>query len=175
MWWLENQSKAPVAPTANPTSIKLSGAQSSPSVPALENVPKTQSHLPPSQLTAGMSARQAALTLANWYYDHHQHELAVKSFRRAIQLGVTHPHVRTDLGNALRLNGQPQEALKQYQLAQLQDPVHEPSLFNQGALYATSLNNPKKAVEVWRMYLKRFPKGTQAAQATQLITKYSAK
>jgi Tfp pilus assembly protein PilF len=131
--------------------------------------------MPAASLTKGMSARQAALVLANWYYDHHQHDLAVKSFRRAVDLGVTHPNVRTDLGNALRLNGQPQEALKQYQIAQQQEPVHEQSLFNQGALYAASLKNPKKGVEVWRLYLQRFPKGAQAAQARRLIANYSGK
>ncbi len=180
--WAGNRPKSPVVAASGATSGANSVAI--PASPNLEEIVgvsnlrvplKTENHLPPASLTAGMSPRQASLTLANWFYDHHKHESAVKSFRRAIDLGVTHPNVRTDLGNALRMNGQPKEALKQYQIAQQQDPTHEPSLFNQGALYATALKNRPKAVEVWSLYLKRFPKGTQTAQARQLLAKFGGK
>lgn len=184
MLWLGNQSQssrpsvvaASGAPSLDMPSSGVGGSEEMGlSLPGLRLAPNGQDHLPPAPLTAGMSERQTALTLANWYYDHHNHPMAVKSFCRAIELGVTHPNVRTDLGNALRLNGQPEEALKQYQLAQKQDPTNEPSLFNQGALYAASLNNPQKGIEIWRIYLKRFPKGQSAEAARSLIKKASAK
>ncbi len=169
--WRQDQPEPPIAVASLPV-------LDSPELPELAGLPGLASAripMPAASVTEGMSARQAALTLGNWYYDHHQHELAVKNFRRAVELGVTHPNVRTDLGNALRLNGQPQDALKQYQIAQKQDPTHEPSLFNQGALYATDLKNPRKGVEVWRLYGRRFPKGAQAAQARRLIAKFGGK
>lgn len=166
--WVQNR-PATVAMATAPVMPEI--AQVPPGLPAGVRVQNGAEHTPPPELTTGMSERQATLTLANWHYDHHQHELAVKKFRRVIQLGVTHPNVRTDLGNALRLNGQPKEALEQYRLAQKQDPTHELSLFNQGALYATSMNNRDKAIEVWKAYLKRFPKGQHAQAARSLIAR----
>ena len=176
MLWLGSRPQPSAVPVSSvpPVGVEKS-ADVGLNMPGLRMEPKEQDHLPPAKLTEGMSARQTALTLANWYYDHHNHPMAVKNFRRAIDLGVTHPNVRTDLGNALRLNGQPEEALKQYQLAQKEDPTNEPSLFNQGALYAASMNKPEKAIEVWRLYLKRFPKGQSAEAARSLIKKALAK
>lgn len=128
---------------------------------------------PPPSLTQGLTGPQATVTVANWYYDHERWPQAIELYRATVAAGLDNPNVRTDLGNALRFNGQPQEALTQYQVAQRQDPKHEQSLFNQGGLYAFALNEPKKAVEAWRAYLKRFPNGTTANEARQFIQKFS--
>lgn len=126
-------------------------------------------HKPPPSLTQGMAPAQTALTHGNWYYDHEQWSLAIEHYRAAITQGIDNPDVRTDLGNALRFKGEPQKALEQYQLAQKQNPRHEFSLFNQGALYATDLKQPAKGVAIWREYLQRFPSGRSATHARQLI------
>ena len=132
-------------------------------------------HEPPSGLTNGMSPPEAALTLGNWFYDHERWQLAVENYRAAIKGGVDNPNIRTDLGNALRFSDRPKEALEQYQRAQKQDPTHEQSLFNQGALYAVSLKNPRKGIEMWQAYLKRFPNGASAKQARELMAKFAGK
>ena len=175
--WMENRPSPPV---------KMSVA-SSPAPAPLPNVPfpnasqpvasggeeaQGGSHEPPAGLTSGMTPPEAALTLGNWNYDHQKWNNAVTNYRSAIQGGVDNANVRTDLGNALRFIDRPQDALKQYQLAQKQDPMHEQSLFNQGALYAVSLKNPGKGVEAWRAYLKRFPNGETAAKAREFIAQY---
>lgn len=137
-------------------------------------MPVPQVHTAPAALTAGMTPPQAALTLGNWHYDHEQWSLAVQQYRRAIAGGINNPNVRTDLGNALRFTNQPKEALEQYQLAQKMDPTHEQSLFNQGALYATSFGNRKKGIEIWRTYLQRFPNGATVEAARSLIAQAQA-
>lgn len=133
------------------------------------------SQVPPADLTRGMSAGEAALALGNWNYDHEKWAEAIQNYSTAIQSGVDNPNIRTDLGNALRFSDRPQEALKQYQIAQKQDPTHEQSLFNQGALYAVSLQNPRRGIEAWRAYLKRFPGGASAAKARELLAKFTKK
>jgi tetratricopeptide (TPR) repeat protein len=161
MLWMQSRPSTPIStPTSAPAILDVPNAQ---------NLPNPAAHEPPAQLTAGMAPPQAALTLGNWYYDHEKWDLAISHYRVALADKIDNPDVRTDLGNALRFSNQPQKALEQYQIAQKQNPRHEQSLFNQGALYAASMNNPKKGIEVWQTYLNRFPGGQSAAAARSLI------
>ena len=128
-------------------------------------------HEPPTTLTQGMTPAQTALTLGNWYYDHERWPLAIENYQKALAGGLDNPNIRTDFGNALRFSGQPQKALEQYRLAQKQNPRHENSLFNQGAVYAIDLKQPAKGVAVWREYLKKFPSGQSVTQARRLIAR----
>ncbi len=161
--WVENRPAPPVKMTDSAPPEQASTGE----------ITQGGSHVPPANLTSGMSAPEAALALGNWNYDHENWQVAVENYRSAIRGGVDNPNIRTDLGNALRFSGHPQEALQQYRLAQKQDPNHEQSLFNQGALFAVSLKNPRKGVEAWRAYLKRFPGGASATQARKFIEQYS--
>jgi len=136
-------------------------------VAAATAAPSQSAPAPPT--TAGMSPAQAALTLGNYHYDVGQWPQAVAQYRVALANGLDNPNVRTDLGNALRFAGEPQKALEQYLIAQKQDPRHEQSLFNQGGLWAQSLDNRVEAVKAWRTYLKRFPKGQSADAARRFI------
>jgi len=94
---------------------------------------------------------------------------AIEAYEKAIALGADNSDVRTDLGNAYRFSDRPQKALEQYEIAQKQNPRHENSLFNQGGLYAFSLNQPEKALEIWREYLARFPQSPNASKTRELI------
>jgi len=127
------------------------------------------SHLPSPDLTAGQPPAQADRTLGNFYYDHQNWSLAIKHYESAISQGSNDADIRTDLGNAYRFAGRPDDALAQYQLAQKMNPAHEFSLFNQGGLYLQELMQPQKAVAVWNEYLTRFPQGRNAEAARQLI------
>lgn len=183
--WIDNQPKSAV-PTQN------SPATSSPQmpmpigaaplngggIPAVPNaVPSASTpgadsdsqHQPPASLTAGMPPVQVALTLGNWYFDHEAWPNAVLQYRKALDMGLDNPDIRTDYGSALRFSGQPQKAMEQYRLAQKQDPKHENSLFNQGGVYASDFKDPAKAIAAWQQYIKRFPTGKSAAQAKLLI------
>lgn len=156
--WLEKRAPQPVSAARSPFGS---------TAPAASDAPPS---MPPS--TVGMSPAQAALTLGNYHYDLAQWPQATAQYRVALAKGLDNPDVRTDLGNALRFSNEPQKALEQYLIAQKQDSQHEQSLFNQGGLWAQSLNNPAKAVIAWRAYLKRFPDGQSADQARQFIAQF---
>ncbi len=164
--WVQSR---PAPPVSAPVVAAAPSSPAIPGVPNAQNLPKPPDHPPPAQLTAGMTPPQKALTLGNWNYDHEKWDGAIQNYRAAIAGGLDNPNARTDLGNALRFADQPREALEQYQIAQKQDPTHEQSLFNQGALYAASLHNPKKGIAVWQAYLKRFPNGQSVGAARSLI------
>lgn len=132
-------------------------------------MPADINHAPPANLTAGMPPAQAERTLGNFYYDHQNWPEAIRRYESAIKQGSDDSDIRTDLGNAYRFSGRPQDALAQYELAQRMNPQHEFSLFNQGGLYLEDLKNPAKAIEVWNAYLARFPTGRNVTVAQQLL------
>jgi tetratricopeptide (TPR) repeat protein len=121
-----------------------------------------------------LSPAQAAVASGNWYYDRKNWPRAIEAYEKAIALGADNSDVRTDLGNTYRFSDQPQKALEQYEIAQKQNPQHENSLFNQGGLYAFSLNQPEKALEIWREYLARFPQSPNAPKTRELISEVEA-
>jgi tetratricopeptide (TPR) repeat protein len=144
--------------------LRAPSAAAAPSVAA-----DPSSHLPSPDLTAGQPPAQADRTLGNFYYDHQNWPLAIRHYESAISQGSNDADIRTDLGNAYRFAGRPDDALAQYQLAQKMNPAHEFSLFNQGGLYLQDLMQPQKAIDAWNEYLTRFPQGRNAEAARQLI------
>lgn len=106
---------------------------------------------------SGMSASEAAVTLGNFAYDHQQWPEAIRHYQKAIASGIDNADVHTDLGNAFRFSGQPQQALSQYEIAQKLNPQHENSLYNEISLYAESLNDPARAIPIGEEFLRRFP------------------
>ena len=125
-------------------------------------------------LDTSLSPAQTAVASGNWYYDRKNWPRAIEAYEKAIALGADNSDVRTDLGNAYRFSDQPQKALEQYEIAQKQNRQHENSLFNQGGLYAFSLNQPEKALEIWREYLARFPQSPNAPKTRELISEAEA-
>lgn len=113
---------------------------------------------PASPDVTGMSASDTAVTLGNFAYDHQQWSEAIRHYQEAIASGVDNADVHTDLGNALRFSGQPEQALNQYTIAQKLNPQHENSLFNQISLFAEALNQPDRAIPIGDEFIRRFPK-----------------
>lgn len=148
----------------------LRGRQPVPGAVPVATNPDPTSHQPAPGLTAGKSPVDAARTLGNFYYDHQNWPQAIEHYQSAIRQGSDDADIRTDLGNAYRFAGRPDDALLQYQLAQKMNPAHEFSLFNQGGLFLEAYGQPAKAVEIWQEYLARFPNGRSANAARLLIT-----
>ena len=162
-----NDAPAPNAPFADALPQTAPDA----SAPDAGSTANAHQHGPPPS-TAGMRPVQAALTMANWHYDVAHWNEAIAKYQETISLGLDNADVRTDLGNCYRFSAQPQKALEQYKIAQRENPNHENSLFNQGGLFASDLNQPARGVQIWKEYLKRFPKGQNVARVNQLLARY---
>ena len=106
---------------------------------------------------SGMPAGDAAAALGNFAYDHQRWTEAIRHYQDAIASGIDNADVHTDLGNAFRFSGQPQQALTQYEIGQRLNPQHENSLFNQISLFTETLNNPARAIPVCEEFIRRFP------------------
>jgi tetratricopeptide (TPR) repeat protein len=118
----------------------------------------------PNQMTnaappdvSGMPAGEAAIALGNFAYDHQRWPDAIRHYQEAIASGIDNADVHTDLGNALRFSGQPEQALNQYLIAQKLNPQHENSLFNQISLFIETLNQPARAIPICEEFIRRFP------------------
>ncbi|RYX85826.1 tetratricopeptide repeat protein [bacterium] len=157
LWW--KQENTP------PTAVAATSA-----TPAATSAPD-----PMQPSTDQLASAEKSLAMGNQFYDNQQWPQAIEQYRLVIASGFDNPDVRTDLGNAMRFNGDPKQALEQYKIAQNLDPNHEQSLFNQGGLWAFAMNNPAKGVEAWQAYLKRFPKGSSAQDARKFIAENQKK
>jgi tetratricopeptide (TPR) repeat protein len=104
-----------------------------------------------------MSAGEAAVTLGNFAYDNQRWPEAIRHYQEAIASGIDNADVHTDLGNAFRFSGQPEQALSQYTIAQKLNPQHENSLFNQIGLFTETLNQPARAIPICEEFMRRFP------------------
>src|ERR1051326_45510 len=102
---------------------------------------------------SGMSAGEAAVTLGNFAYDHQRWPEAIRRYEEAIASGIDNADIHTDLGNALRFSGQPEEALNQYTIAQRLNPQHENSLFNQISLFTEVMGQSQRAVPICEEFI----------------------
>lgn len=129
--------------------------------------PVTRSDVAPD--VTGMPGSQAALVLGNFDYDHQRWSDAIRQYQQAISSGIDNADVHTDLGNAYRFSGQPEEALNQYTIAQRLNPQHENSLFNQISLLTEVLNQPGRAVPICEEFIRRFPNSDKVPAVQQQL------
>lgn len=122
----------------------------------------------------GMSAGEAAVALGNFAYDHQRWSEAVRHYQEAIATGIDNADVHTDLGNAFRFSGQPEQALQQYVIAQRLNPQHENSLFNQISLYTEALNDPARAVPIAEEFMRRFPNSDKSPAVREQLERARA-
>jgi tetratricopeptide (TPR) repeat protein len=120
---------------------------------------------------SGMPAGDAAVTRGNLAYDRQQWTEAIRNYQEAIASGVDNADVHTDLGNAFRFSGQPEQALNQYTIAQKINPQHENSLFNQISLFTELLNQPERAVPICNEFLRRFPHSDKVPAVQQQLAR----
>jgi hypothetical protein len=131
---------------------------------------------PPTAFSAtpdvsGLAPGDAAVSLGNFAYDHQRWSEAIRQYQQAIANGADNPDVRTDLGNAFRFSGQPQQALDQYTIAQKLNPQHENSLFNQISLFTEVLNEPVRAIPLCEEFMRRFPSSNKLSAVRQQLAR----
>jgi tetratricopeptide (TPR) repeat protein len=120
---------------------------------------------------SGMSTGDAAVVLGNFAYDHQRWAEAIRRYQEAIASGIDTADVHTDLGNAFRFSGQPEQALQQYTIAQKLNPQHENSLFNQISLFTETLNEPARAVPICEEFMRRFPNSDKLPAVQQQLAR----
>jgi tetratricopeptide (TPR) repeat protein len=120
---------------------------------------------------SGLSAGDAAVVLGNFAYDHQRWPEAIQQYERAITSGVDTADVHTDLGNAFRFSGQPEKALEQYTVAQMLNPRHENSLFNQISLFTEVLHEPTRAIPPCQEFIRRFPSSDKLSAVQQQLAR----
>jgi tetratricopeptide (TPR) repeat protein len=118
---------------------------------------------------SALTPSQSAVTLGNWYFDHHDWAKATEQYRKAISLGLDNADVRSDLGSALRFDNQPEAATAEYEAAQRENPEHENSLFNLAALYLQSLNQPDRAIALLEQFKTKFPRSGAIPRVDELL------
>ena len=123
---------------------------------------------------SGMPAGKAALVQGNFAYDHQRWSEAIGLYQQAIGSGIDNADVHTDLGNALRFSGQPEEALNQYTIAQRINPQHENCLFNQISLFVETLNQPARAIPICEEFIRRFPNSDKLPAVREQLTRAKA-
>jgi tetratricopeptide (TPR) repeat protein len=123
--------------------------------------------IPPDVST--LTPSQGAVTLGNWYFDHHDWAKATEQYRKAIDLGLDNADVRSDLGSALRFANQPAAAAAEYEAAQRENPEHENSLFNLATLYLQSLNEPNRAIALLEEFKTKFPRSGAIPRVEELL------
>jgi hypothetical protein len=141
--------------------------------PASPAPPTTAANATPD--VSGLSMGDAAVVLGNFAYDHQRWPEAIRRYEEAIASGVNTADIHTDLGNALRFSGQPEQALNQYAIAQKLNPQHENSLFNQISLFVEVLNEPTRAIPICEEFIRRFPASDKLPAVQQELARAKAK
>ena len=91
----------------------------------------------------------AWVELGNLYFDSGNHQGAIRSYLKYLELEPENPNVLTDLGVMYRRNGQPQEALASFERAMAADPSHQQSRFNKGVVLMQDLGRADEATRIW--------------------------
>lgn len=93
-------------------------------------------------------------SLGNAYFDANLPEQAIAAYNRALALKPDDTDILNDQGAMYRQTGEFKKALENFEKAFRIDPKNLESLYNSGYVYAFDLNDPPKALEVWRRYLE---------------------
>jgi tetratricopeptide (TPR) repeat protein len=137
--------------------------------PVQSSPPAAMSNATPD--VSGMSVGEAAVVLGNFAYDHQRWPEAIRRYEEAIASGIDTADVHTDLGNAFRFSGQPEQALNQYKIAQKLNPQHENSMFNQIGLFTEVLNEPVRAIPICKEFIRRFPTSDKIPAVQQQLAR----
>jgi tetratricopeptide (TPR) repeat protein len=109
------------------------------------------------QAAANPSDPQIPLKLADYCYDKQLYELAIKWYRKALELDPKNVNARTDLGTSLFYSGRPADAITEYQKALAINPNHQPTLFNMIVVNAEGTHNVREAQHYWEILHRRNP------------------
>ena len=107
--------------------------------------------------------------VGNLYYDAQQYPDAVTYYERALKVNPAATDVRTDLGTAYHLMGQPDRAIEEYDAVLKIDHKHANALFNEGMVKWQDKMDMQGAITAWKRLLDTNPQYPQRDRVEQLI------
>jgi tetratricopeptide (TPR) repeat protein len=119
-----------------------------------------------AELKADPNNADAAVKLANTYFDAEQYGDAAKWYEQVIKLDPKNVDASTDLGVSYYYTNRTDEALKQFDASLKIDPRHTKTLLNQGIVLAFGRQNLEGAAQAWQKVVD-FAPNTPEAQAAQ--------
>lgn len=113
----------------------------------------------------------AAIKVANLYYDGRQYADAVKYYQLAAKSQPKNADLLTDLGTSIWYTGDADGAIAEFQKALKYQPYHPGTLFNLGIVRWQGKSDPKGAIEAWEQLLEKNPNYPQKQQLQEYISK----
>lgn len=108
----------------------------------------------------------AALQLANVYFDAERWQDAIQWYERTLQLEPRNADASTDLGVSLYYTNRPDEALARFEQSLKIDPKHTKTLLNKGIVLAFGKRDLRAAAAEWQKVVELAP-GTPEAEAAR--------
>lgn len=111
----------------------------------------------------------ALVALGNIYFDSGQHEKAIETYQKALELNPNDSNVRTDMGTMYRKIGNTDKAIETFRKSASINPKHENSWYNLGVTLYNDKNDLKGAVAAWEELLKINPNHPSAEGIKNII------
>jgi tetratricopeptide (TPR) repeat protein len=111
----------------------------------------------------------AAVQLANTYFDAEHWEDAIQWYRRAVELDPKNADASTDLGVSLYYTNKADEALTQFEHSLKIDPKHTKTLLNKGIVLAFGKQDLKAASEEWKKVVTLAPDSPEGQAARRAL------
>jgi len=170
---------APVRPEATANAAQpqpgMAGAASQQPVPEqptpeqLRHMADTQAAPLVAELDREPNNADLLYKVGNLYYDAQQYPDAVTYYERALKVNPAATDVRTDLGTAYHLMGQPDRAIEEYDAVLKIDHKHANALFNEGMVKWQDKMDMQGAIAAWKRLLDTNPQYPQRDRVEQLI------
>jgi cytochrome c-type biogenesis protein CcmH/NrfG len=122
-----------------------------------------------TQLKTDPNNAQLLYKIGNLYYDAQQYPDAAKYYESSLKINPKATDVRTDLGTAYHLMGQPDRAISEYDEVLKTDGKHANALFNEGMVKWQDKMDLKGAIAAWQHLLDTNPDYPQRDKVQQLI------
>ncbi len=111
---------------------------------------------------------EARCNLGCMLYHLGRHDEALRVWQEALSIEPTHAESHNNIGHLLQQQGKLEAAAVHLLRAVESDPEMEEARFNL-ALCLQGLGRPKKALQHWRVYLKRWPRSEFAPRVRQHV------
>ncbi len=149
------------------TAPGMAAANSAPQ--QLRQMADTQAQPLLAQLKSDPNNAQLLYSIGNLYYDAQQYPDAVKYYESSLRINPKATDVRTDLGTAYHLMGQPDRAISEYDEVLKTDGRHANALFNEGMVKWQDKMDVNGAVAAWKRLLETNPDYPQRDRVQGLI------